>query len=98
MSEKRFSVRLRSECDGVIYSFFDGDKPLDVDMIVNKLNEQQDHISKLQANVEYLIDSKKELIEKINKQQATINKQKRRIEVLENLLTNMGVKWVGDDE
>ena len=98
MSEKRFSVRLRSECDGVIYSFFDGDKPLDVDMIVNKLNEQQDHISKLQANVEYLIDSKKELIEKINKQQATINKQKRRIEVLENLLTNMGVKWVDDDE
>ena len=41
MNEKRFSVRLRSECDGVVYSFFDGDKPIDVDMIVDLLNEQQ---------------------------------------------------------
>ena len=48
MCEKRFSVRLRSECDGVVYSFFDGDKPLDVEMIVDLLNEQQATIRKLQ--------------------------------------------------
>ena len=48
MSEKRFSVRLRSECDGVVYSFFDGDKLIDVDMIVDVLNEQQATIKKLQ--------------------------------------------------
>ena len=47
MSEKRFSVRLRSECDGAVYSFFDGDKPINVDMIVDKLNEQQSFISQL---------------------------------------------------
>ena len=47
MSEKRFSVRLRSECDGVVYSFFDGDKLLDVDMIVDLLNEQQATINLL---------------------------------------------------
>ena len=39
-----------------------------------------------------------EIVDVLNIQQATINKQKRRIEVLENLLTNMGVKWVDDDE
>ena len=54
MSEKRFSVRLRSECDGVIYSFFDGDKPLDVDMIVDKLNEQQDTIKNLYDEIHSL--------------------------------------------
>ena len=47
MSEKRFSVRLRSECDEVVYSFFDGDKLLDVDMIVDLLNEQQSTIEEL---------------------------------------------------
>ena len=51
MSEKRFSVRLRSECDGVVYSFFDGDKLLDVDMIVDLLNEQQATIQQLQAQL-----------------------------------------------
>lgn len=49
MSEKRFSVRLRSECDGVVYSFFDGDKLLDVDMIGDLLNQQQ-------AEIDYLKD------------------------------------------
>lgn len=39
-----------------------------------------------------------EVCEKLNEQQAIINKQERRIRVLENLLTNMGVKWVDDDE
>ena len=47
MSEKRFSVRLRRECDGVVYSFFEGDKPLDVEMIVELLNEQQELIEEL---------------------------------------------------
>ena len=51
MTEKRFSVRLRSECDGVVYSFFDGDKPLDVEMIVDLLNEQQ-------ATIEHLTKSR----------------------------------------
>ena len=51
MSEKRFSVRLRSECDGVVYSFFDGDKPLDVEMIVDLLNEQQATINELKAKL-----------------------------------------------
>lgn len=46
-----------------------------------------------------------EVCEKLNEQQAIISilkeeneQQERRIEVLENLLTNMGVKWVDDDE
>ena len=39
-----------------------------------------------------------EVCEKLNEQQAIINKQERRIRVLENLLTNIGVKWVDDDE
>ena len=52
MTEKRFSVRLRSECDGVVYSFFDGDKPLDVEMIVDLLNEQQSTIERLEMKLE----------------------------------------------
>ena len=51
MSEKRFSVRLRRECDGVVYSFFDGDKPLDIDMIVDLLNEQQATINSLNIDI-----------------------------------------------
>ena len=39
MSEKRFSVGIRRKDNEVFYSFFDGDKPLDVDMIVDLLNE-----------------------------------------------------------
>ena len=38
------------------------------------------------------------LFDKLNEQQAIINKQERRIMVLENLLTNMGIKGVDDDE
>lgn len=38
------------------------------------------------------------LVGLLNEQQVIINKQERRIMVLENLLTNMGVKWVDDDE
>ena len=51
MCEKRFSVRLRSECDGVVYSFFDGNKLLDVDMIVDLLNEQHSTIEQLKAQL-----------------------------------------------
>ena len=39
-----------------------------------------------------------ELLKLVDNQQAIIQKQERRIEALENLLTNMGVKWVGDDD
>ena len=39
-----------------------------------------------------------EISDLLNEQQATINKQERRIMVLENLLTNMSVKWVDDDD
>ena len=38
------------------------------------------------------------IVDLLNEQQATINKQERRIMVLENLLTNMSVKWVDDDD
>ena len=51
-----------------------------------KVDEQQDQFSKLQANVEYLIDSKKELIEKIGEQQPTINELKEENERLRNQL------------
>ena len=57
MIEERFSVRLRSECDGVVYSFFDGDKPLDVEMIVDLLNEQQATITALKKDLKTVIDS-----------------------------------------
>ena len=68
MSEKRFSVRLRRECDGVVYSFFDGDNLIDVDMIVDLLNEQQDTISALKEENEEL----RRLFEEM-KQPITIN-------------------------
>ena len=78
MSEKRFSVRLRSECDGVVYSFFDGDKPLDVEMIVDVLNEQQATIQSLQTELELVsgakLFSRRELERKVKEQQDTIRK------------------------
>ena len=49
---ERFSVRLRRECDGVVYSFFDGDNPLDLDNIVDLLNEQQSIIEQLERKLE----------------------------------------------
>ena len=78
MSERRFSVRLRSECDGVVYSFFDGDKLLDVDMIVDLLNEQQDEINSLKRELELItgakLFSRRELERTVKEQQATIRK------------------------
>ena len=56
MSEQQFSVRLRSECDGVVYSFFDGDKPLDMDMIVGLLNEQQATINEYKENWDDMVE------------------------------------------
>lgn len=38
-----------------------------------------------------------QVTKKLNEQQTIINKQERRIMVLENLLTNMGIKWVDDE-
>ena len=75
MSEKRF--KLSDWCgEQNVSNVIDIEKQthlINVE-VVELLNEQQDQISKLQANVEYLIDSKKELIEKIGEQQATIRK------------------------
>lgn len=63
MSEKRFSVRLRRECDGVVYSFFDGDNPLDLDNIVDLLNELFEHNLHLQRLIESLAKCTGEPIE-----------------------------------
>ena len=56
------------------------------------MNEQQDQFSKLQANVEYLIDSKKELIEKIGEQQATITELKKD---LKTVIDNYNCERIG---
>lgn len=74
--------------------------------VVDKLNEQQSDLNYLARFIgEFKVDEFKEklrtlriLEDKVDEQQATIDKQERRIMVLENLLTNMGVKWVDDDE
>ena len=50
----------------------------------------------IQDNKKRLTD--KQVVDLLNEQQAIINKQERRIMVLENLLTNMGIKWVDDGE
>lgn len=39
-----------------------------------------------------------EMIAILNDQQATIEAKERRIMILENLLTRIGVQWVDDDE
>lgn len=40
----------------------------------------------------------KYLTERLNEKEEIIKEQERRIIVLENLLTNIGVKWVDDDK
>ena len=75
MSEKRFEFYSDEDLIGVLDTVTG--KTFNSFEIVDCLNEQQDQISKLQANVEYLIDSKKELIEKIGEQQATITELKK---------------------
>ena len=80
MSEKRFTMKYSFEDEE--YVFYEDGIPLTPSQTVNNLNEQQDQVSKLQANVEYLIDSKKELIEKIGEQQATISALKEENEQL----------------
>lgn len=57
-----------------------------------KVDEQQDQVSKLQANVEYLIDSKKELIEKIGEQQATIEQLEKDKAILKERLRECGMR------
>ena len=54
MGEKRFSVGIRRNDKEVFYSFFDGDKPIDVEMIVDLLNEQQELIEELQQKYDKL--------------------------------------------
>ena len=68
MSEKRFSVRLRRECDEVIYSFFDGDKPLDMDMIVDLLNEQQATINQQKERLKFYEDMIIDCLDKLAKE------------------------------
>ena len=63
--------------------------------------EEENDVLKQQVKTKYIVNKQYEELQRLkkqcNEQQATINKQKRRIEVLENLLTNMCVKWVDDD-
>ena len=82
MSEKRFTMKYSFEDEE--YVFYEDGIPLTPSQTVNNLNEQQDQVSKLQANVEYLIDSKKELIEKIGEQQAIIKSKDKQLERLYN--------------
>ena len=56
-----------------------------------------DNSCKVKDNQENTLLNWEDVIHKLNEQQAIINKQERRIMVLENLLTNMGIKWVDDD-
>ena len=53
---------------------------------------------KVKDNQEGILLRWEDVVDLLNEQQAIINKQERRIRVLENLLTNIGVKWVDDDE
>lgn len=62
------------------------------------LNKQERELKKKDEQISNWIEQHSKDIIKIGEQQAIINKQERRIIVLENLLTNMGVKWVDDDE
>ncbi len=74
--------------------------------IIDRLNEQQADLNYLARFIgEFKVEefrlklrNLRMLENKIDEQQAIINKQERKIIVLENLLTNMGVKWVDDDE
>ena len=86
MSEQRFSVNIRKEENEVIYSFFDRDKPLDLDMIVGLLNEQQATIQSLDKQLTNIILDYKKLNKDNREQQATINELKERIKELEDEL------------
>lgn len=98
MSEKQFTLTDWHEVK-------DNGKIMTVDEVVGKLNEQQADLNYLARFIgEFKVEefrlklrNLRMLENKIDEQQATINKQERRIMVLENLLTNMGVKWVDDD-
>lgn len=62
------------------------------------LRTQERELKKKDEQISNWIEQHSKDIAKISEQQATIDKQERRIMVLENLLTNIGVKWVDDDE
>ena len=108
MSEKQFVIDHSYLVNYDKYCILDKveHKHLYIDEVCKKLNEQQSDLNYLARFIgEFKVDEFKEklrtlriLEDKVDEQQATIDKQERRIMVLENLLTNMGVKWVGDDD
>ena len=58
-----------------------------------RFEKWNDHSCKVKDNQEETLLNWEDVVQKLNEQQAIINKQERRIRVLENLLTNIGVKW-----
>lgn len=109
MSEKRKIQRFNLD-EGRIWEAIEGLSPYKttytLEEVCEKLNEQQADLNYLarfigEFNVEEFklkLRNLRILEDKVLEQQTTINKQERRIIVLENLLTNMGIKWVDDDE
>ena len=67
-------------------------------MSEKRFEKWNDNSCKVKDNLENTLLNWEDVVKKLNEQQAIINKQERRIRVLENLLTNIGVKWVDDDE
>ena len=67
-------------------------------MSEKRFERWNDHSCKVKDNQEDTFLNWGDVVDLLNEQQAIINKQERRIRVLENLLTNIGVKWVDDDE
>ena len=62
------------------------------------IESQEKELKKKNEQISDLIEQHSKDVVKIGEQQAIIDKQEKRIMALENLLTNMGVKWVGDDD
>lgn len=62
------------------------------------LSKQERELKKKDEQISNWIEQHSKDIAKISEQQATIEAKERRIMILENLLTNMGVKWVDDDD
>ena len=67
-------------------------------MSEKRFEKWNDNSCKVKDNLENTLLNWEDVVKKLNEQQAIINKHERRIRVLENLLTNIGVKWVDDDE
>ena len=94
MSEKRFGY---GETD--LFEWVeDNGEMISTKECVNKLNEQQATNDYLEESNSRLQIQLGETLRLVDEQQATIEAKERRIMILENLLTQMGVKWVDDDE